>query len=200
MYKYMPCTGCGATGTNITTCPFNPSVVSPRPDKHNLQPLHVIQSTSRTKPAKPKSKPISRPKPAAKSKPASRPATKTKSTPVEYTLPSVDKYQAPKLPLGHVGIDTKQWEARKPISKKDRQALLDACGDQCYLIPEKQAYPVCAKDNSCKIDCSGVRAARNITHLIVNRHTVSEEAKRRALTARVKANELGEKHCGWKKL
>lgn len=114
-------------------------------------------------------------------------------------LPEVDVYIAPKLPRGQVGINTNAWNAVKPITKDERQVLLDVCGPGCFLIPEDMKYPVCAKDNTCKHDCSGIRAARNLTHLIVNRRTVSHEAKLRALNARSKANELGAAHCGWVK-
>lgn len=118
----------------------------------------------------------------------------------EPGLPAVDEYQAPKLPRGAVGVKTKEWTVRKPHTQAERRALMQACGEDCFLIPDDLKYPVCAREDlSCAPDCDGIRAQRNITHLIVNRHTVSRGAKMRALRARTKANELGAAHCGWVK-
>lgn len=104
--------------------------------------------------------------------------------------------KAPLLPRGHVGINTKAWGTRKPNTKEERQQLLDKCGEKCFLVPEGLKYPVCPK-GSCEYDCDGIRAARNITYLVHNKTSNSDEARERALVARDKAQRLGVEHCGW---
>jgi len=108
--------------------------------------------------------------------------------------PSVPK--AHKLPRGQVGINTKAWELRKPQTKDQRREMSEKCGDKCYLIPELEKYPVCSK-GSCDHDCDGIRAARNLTYLVVNKKSTGEEAKRRAMRARAAAEKLGTEVCGW---
>lgn len=119
-----------------------------------------------------------------------------KSPKISPKSPKPVKSIAPRLPRGEVGRRAKIWYANKPTSAKERKEVKDKCGDDCFLIPELSKYPVCKKD--CELDCDGLRAARNITYLINNRHTVSQEAKDRSLRARKKANEIGVEKCGWK--
>lgn len=138
--------------------------------------------------------------PAAKAQKKQKKQKGQKGQQQEPELPVVDEYQAPKLPWGQVGVRTKAWKERKPHTQAERKAMMQACGANCYLVPDELKYPVCAKnDPGCAPDCDGIRAQRNITHLIVNRHTVSHAAKMRALAARDKANKLGVAHCGWAK-
>lgn len=112
------------------------------------------------------------------------------------TSPAPKEAKAPKLPRGQVCVNTKAWEERKPKSKTQRKQLTEKCGAKCYLIPELEKYPVCAKD-SCAYDCDGIRAARNLTYLVVNRKSTGKEAKTRAMRARNSAQLLGVQYCGW---
>lgn len=182
----MPCKLCGSARSNSSSCPLNPHALSIKPEKHNSVPATVAVATPAPKPKAPKSlKAMVAPAP-----------------PKKYPTPSSPehKYQAPKVPRGQVGVRTENWKQRKPNTKKEREATLKRCGAQCFLVPEELKYPVCPKVSppySCNFDCDGIRAQRNITYLINNRHTVSEEAKARALFARGEANKLGVAHCGW---
>jgi hypothetical protein len=189
----MPCKLCGASGTNIRTCPFNPNALSPNPQKHKSRALTQLpqktQKTQKTQRAQKLQK---------KEQPKPKP-TKVVAIDSDYLLDIPPVYQAPKLPRGQVGVQTEQWKLVKPSTKQERQDLSDLCGDKCFLIPELQKYPVCDKGNTCDFSCPGIRAQRNITHLTVNKPDVSREAKMRAIRARSHANELGAKHCGWVK-
>lgn len=104
--------------------------------------------------------------------------------------------KAPKLPRGQVGINTEAWKTRKPTTKTQRKQMSEKCGAKCYLVPELEKYPVCAK-GSCDYDCDGIRSAKNLTYLIVNSKRNGAEAKDRAMRARKAAEDLGLKHCGW---
>lgn len=121
-------------------------------------------------------------------------AVKTAVSPKPYGAKTI----APKLPRGEVGVRTEAWKDRKPKSKGDRRDLLQRCGDKCFLIPDELKYPICSSKGDCSYDCDGLRAGRNLTYLINNRKTVGEEAKDRAIHARILADKLGKQHCGWK--
>ena len=113
--------------------------------------------------------------------------------------PKPNHVHAPKLPRGQVKRNTAAWRARAPDTKKARAAAKAQCGDKCFLVPELNKYPICAR-GSCETDCDGVRAARNITYLIEHRKPgkVSDAARARAMVARQRAIEVGKKSCGWK--
>lgn len=176
----------------------------PKP-KPTVKPVKKPAAKPAKKPAKkPAAKPAAKPakKPAAKpakkpaKKPVARPSAKPVPVRVKATMVPGVKTAAPKLPRGEVGRRTRAWLGRKPTSKAERVAAMSQCGAKCFLVPKEHKYPVCSM-GSCDYDCDALRAQRNMTHLIYNRHTVSEEAKQKALRARNKANELGIAHCEW---
>lgn len=109
------------------------------------------------------------------------------------------KISAPKLKWGNVKKRTKLWENRKPKSIKDRQNLIKKCGQKCFLVNENLKYPVCSKNN-CKIDCDGVRSARNNAVIIMNRKNVKSQSKIWAENAYKKAQILGLENCSWRKI
>jgi len=161
------CSLCGSQGVSVSSCPLNVNALSTKPLKH----------------------------PLAARLAAPMPVAAAPEAPVVAVAAYKDA-KAPKLPRGQVGKNTQKWEQRKPTTKAQREQLAERCGPSCYLIPELQKYPVCAK-GSCDYDCDGIRAARNITYLIVNKKNTSEEARSRALRARDHAQRLGVEHCGW---
>ena len=105
-------------------------------------------------------------------------------------------YKAPKLPYGTVKLRTKEWLKRKPKNKRDRERIINECGDQCFLIPNKLKYPVCSI-SSCYYDCDGIRDANANATIIINRINVSIEARRMAREAKKIAKLLGYKYCDW---
>lgn len=104
-----------------------------------------------------------------------------------------------KLPAieGRVKDRTEEWKTRKPVSVAERQALKAKCGSKCFLVPEELKYPICSKNQDCKIDCDGLRAALGLATM-VSRRNVSREAHERASAAGERAKEIGREHCGWK--
>lgn len=111
----------------------------------------------------------------------------------------VKKASAPKLERGQVKKNTEKWvAANKPKTKKQREVMARHCQSDCFLVPEALKYPVCTK-SSCKINCDGVRAARNQATIVLNRTSLKnpKESKAQAKKALVKANALGKKHCDW---
>ena len=78
------------------------------------------------------------------------------------------------------------WSLRAPQKGKQRHTLMDKCGKSCFLLPEKEGFPVCAKydlNPKCKIDCGGVlsayRRANQYGHKDVSKSakTLSKKAK-----------------------
>jgi len=68
----------------------------------------------------------------------------------------------------HRGSSTRGWSARAPQKGKDRNQLMDECGDMCFLRPENKGFPICPKCQlgpagkcQCEIDCGAVQAAKN---------------------------------------
>ena len=63
------------------------------------------------------------------------------------------------------GIKTRGWRARSPTRGKERHQLKEECGDACFLLPEKEKFPICASPrmtggvSRCEIDCGGVQSA-----------------------------------------
>ena len=61
------------------------------------------------------------------------------------------------------GMRTRGWAAAAPQKGKERRALKEQCGDECFLMPEREGFPVCAalrEGQGCKVDCRGVTAAK----------------------------------------
>jgi hypothetical protein len=59
------------------------------------------------------------------------------------------------------------WAQLVPHKGVQRHQLKEQCGQKCFLQPEKEGFPVCAKCHgkcSCQVECSGVRAAKVRAH------------------------------------
>lgn len=74
------------------------------------------------------------------------------------------------------GASTRGWGGRFPQKGKERAALLEKCGSEAFLLPNKakpgeSKFPIVAravsgqsKTQGCAIDCGGVQAAFNRAH------------------------------------
>lgn len=55
------------------------------------------------------------------------------------------------------------WKLRSPQRGTARHLLHEKCGSKCFLQPEREGFPVCAKYEltapSCKFDCGGISTA-----------------------------------------
>lgn len=103
---------------------------------------------------------------------------------------------APKLKRGEVKKRTESWATKKPNTKAERLVLMDKCGKKCFLVPGKLKYPICAK-NKCKVDCDGLRAARNRAAMVKNLKKVNKVSKKDAENVIKRAAKLGKKSCKW---
>lgn len=60
------------------------------------------------------------------------------------------------------GGRTRGWAAAAPQKGRERHELMEKCGDQCFLFPETEGFPICAalrEGRGCKVDCRGVTSA-----------------------------------------
>jgi hypothetical protein len=77
------------------------------------------------------------------------------------------------------------WKDRAPKTKKQRKELLDQCGDACFLVPSRLAYPVCNKkeiDRPCSYHCRGIFGAEHWASYHQNNTVLT---KSRALSKRL---------------
>lgn len=55
------------------------------------------------------------------------------------------------------------WDLRSPQKGKSRHLLLDKCSSKCFLLPEREGFPVCTRYEitkpDCKFDCGGISTA-----------------------------------------
>lgn len=55
------------------------------------------------------------------------------------------------------------WKEKKPHSKKERKDLMEKCGEECFLIPSRNKFPICNKitdeHSECSYNCKGLKAA-----------------------------------------
>lgn len=61
------------------------------------------------------------------------------------------------------GSRTRGWAAAAPQRGRERHALKEKCGDECFLMPDTESFPICAalrEGRGCKVDCRGVTAAK----------------------------------------
>lgn len=61
------------------------------------------------------------------------------------------------------GSKTRGWGAAAPQRGRERDELKEKCGDDCFLLPNKNAFPVCAAlrtKQGCTVDCRGIIAAK----------------------------------------
>lgn len=63
------------------------------------------------------------------------------------------------------GSPTRGWSLRSPRRGRGRHQVMDTCGPKCFLLPEEEKFPICARCSargcSCAIDCQGLQAAYN---------------------------------------
>ena len=52
------------------------------------------------------------------------------------------------------------WSVRAPNGVPARRKMLHLCGPACFLNPEKLKFPVCADDGRCRLDRTGLIAAK----------------------------------------
>jgi len=67
------------------------------------------------------------------------------------------------------GSRTRGWGIDAPRRGRERHLLLEKCGDRCFLIPEKESFPICTRCQSetecnCQLDCRGLNAAKIRAH------------------------------------
>jgi hypothetical protein len=61
------------------------------------------------------------------------------------------------------GSKTRGWGAAAPQRGTERHQLKKKCGSDCFLMPGKEAFPICASlrtGQGCKVDCRGIIAAK----------------------------------------
>lgn len=67
-------------------------------------------------------------------------------------------------PSGGRGGKTKGWKDAAPKRGAERSALKNKCGSECFLKPDNNGFPICAKldgsKNDCKVDCRGIIASK----------------------------------------
>lgn len=61
------------------------------------------------------------------------------------------------------GHPTSGWAIDAPKIGKQRHQLKQKCGDECFILPETEKFPICAKNN-CQIDCRGLISAKIRAH------------------------------------
>lgn len=101
------------------------------------------------------------------------PLPRAKQQPLSETLKTIPKSQPKKIAktvklLGNTSkrskaSHTKGWAASAPQRGKERALLKEKCGNECFLIPSKNKFPVCASlriNQGCSVDCRGVRSAK----------------------------------------
>lgn len=66
------------------------------------------------------------------------------------------------------GGRTRGWGDDAPKRGNERHLLKEQCGDQCFLMPDDEGFPICRRclNNacSCKIDCRGLTSAKIRAH------------------------------------
>ena len=101
------------------------------------------------------------------------PLPRSKQQSLSETLKTIPKSQPKKIAktvklLGNTSkrskaSHTKGWGAAAPQRGKERTLLKEKCGNECFLIPSKNKFPVCASlrtNQGCSVDCRGVRSAK----------------------------------------
>jgi hypothetical protein len=62
------------------------------------------------------------------------------------------------------GSKTRGWSGASPQRGKERNELMEECGEGCFLDPENKKYPICPAlrtGQKCKIDCRALTSAIN---------------------------------------
>lgn len=74
--------------------------------------------------------------------------------------------EAEKITLPRTGRPTgkaKGWASSSPRRGTERTQLKAKCGEECFLKPDVNGFPVCAalrEGKGCKVDCRGIIAAK----------------------------------------
>jgi hypothetical protein len=78
-----------------------------------------------------------------------------KKTLTSTTQPYLLKKLAQQLPKEKEGRGsrTRGWAAASPKKGSDRHMLKEQCGNKCFLKPEDEAFPICARCVNGKCDC-----------------------------------------------
>ncbi len=64
-----------------------------------------------------------------------------------------------KLTKRQLASPTRGWRHQRPKSINQRRALLQKCGERCFLMPETLKFPICS-EKKCKVSCKGVVSAK----------------------------------------
>jgi hypothetical protein len=87
----------------------------------------------------------------------------TKSKPKSQKAGQGQKASQQELALKTPSNPSYGWSLRSPQKGKERHLLMTKCGQKCFLVPNTEGFPVCAKYNSenpkCAVDCGGVLSA-----------------------------------------
>lgn len=51
------------------------------------------------------------------------------------------------------------WGDKKPDRAGERRFIKENCGDSCFLMPDKNKFPICNKTLPCTYNCRGIKAA-----------------------------------------
>ena len=63
------------------------------------------------------------------------------------------------------GIKSRGWAARSPTRGRERHQLKKECGNECFLLPDQEKFPVCQSPrmtkgvSDCRIDCGAAQSA-----------------------------------------
>jgi hypothetical protein len=110
-------------------------------------------------------------------------------------MPATRKYKINKLRSEEKhegegrGSKNRGWLGEFPQKGHERHELLEKCGKSAFLQPEREGYPVKAalrNGEHCAINCKGVTSAK-VRACQFHQYDVAQ-----------KAQNLGEKHCGFK--
>lgn len=74
------------------------------------------------------------------------------SVPTEYKV--TEKFK--KYPIDREEVP---WGTKKPSTVGERRFIRENCGESCFLMPEKNKFPICNKTLPCTYNCRGLKAA-----------------------------------------
>lgn len=64
---------------------------------------------------------------------------------------------------GGGGSRTRGWSKAAPRRGRPRHRVMKECGPKCFLDPEHEAFPICARQTGrssrCELDCRGIKSA-----------------------------------------
>ena len=80
------------------------------------------------------------------------------------------------------GIKSRGWAARSPTRGSERHQLKKECGNECFLLPDQEKFPVCQSPrmtggvSDCRVDCGAAQSAL-VRARQYNYDDVAEKAK-----------------------